>query len=348
METNQLIQGLQQPQAVAEPTQFNALQSLGIFNGRNVEDRDSALLRAGLAMMQPTQTGGLLEGLTGGINAGLADLDRTKAAGTAEEQRLFQNEITQQKADSGTINADASATSAGASVTNASANVQNADTNEISAATDQSRVKLAGEQHQFTIEKFDQEWEKRITAADLDRANAEWLRRRHDGTPAEASAAAGGRGLTSADLNSDLIKARARNLLTAALENGDLTFMQMSNGVYIKDENGNYVPDTDALMTAAVGGHYADVNAAENPGIAVLASKPAAATEMRQGMANFSQGSPSARGRTDMKAQYLAMTPQQWAAVEALPDGSAVKTRALEAVLSDPQVKAAYAAAIGK
>jgi hypothetical protein len=138
------LQNLDQPaQPAADPNTLNALQNLGLFGNRPVEDRNRALLLAGLQMMQPTQTGGFFEGLGGGIQTGIQSLDKTDEAARAAKQQGFSNQIEQQKANATTTTANAATTNAGANVTNAGANVSNAASNATNAET--NKTKAAGE-----------------------------------------------------------------------------------------------------------------------------------------------------------------------------------------------------------
>lgn len=176
---------------------FDGLQNIPVFEGRTEEDRRSALLQAGLAMMQTPERGqGPISQIGGGIQAGLSDLDKTKAANTATEQQAFQNMITTQGAEADTTRAEAV---------------------QLTAETGQDR--LAQDVNEFTVKEG-----LRTAEIDLDKAQAEWLRRRWTGPPAGASGA-----VTAAMLENKVIEAQIVNLIRAdpgkyTMENGQINY----------------------------------------------------------------------------------------------------------------------------
>ena len=176
---------------------FEGLQNIPVFEGRSEEDRRSALLQAGLALMQPPQLGGgPVAQVGGGIQAGLTDLDKTKAANAAADQQVFQNLITTQGAEADTTRAEAVA---------------------LTAETGKGR--LAQEVDEFSVEDG-----LRKAKINLDKAQAAWLKRRWSGPPAGASKA-----VTAAMLEDKVIQAQIVNLIRAdpakyTLENGDINY----------------------------------------------------------------------------------------------------------------------------
>lgn len=173
---------------------LDGLQNLPVFEGRPEEDRRRALLEAGLAMMQPQDAlmgENPLTQLSGGVTAGLTSLDRTDAQNRAADQQAFQNIITGQQADAATMKAGAAEITANAAATNAGTSA---------SALDQQ------------IAEFDAEQGLRDAKINLDEAQARWLDRRHDGSPAGANKK------TQAMIDDEIIKAHMRVIYQAEPE----------------------------------------------------------------------------------------------------------------------------------
>lgn len=89
---------------------LNALQSLGVFEGRPIDERNRALLLAGLNMLKPADTPAMQLGQ--GIEAGLGVLDQADAARAAAQQRSFENQMKAQEVGATVTKAGAAKTTA--------------------------------------------------------------------------------------------------------------------------------------------------------------------------------------------------------------------------------------------
>jgi len=169
---------------------FDGLNNLPIFEGVAQPDRRRALLEAGLAMTQPfdPMTGNNLTQITGGVSAGLASLDQSDRKNTFKEQQAFDNIIKGRGATAEESRAESAGVVADAAALNAS-------TSE--AAQGQTEV-------EFSAEK-----DLREAKVDLDKAQAEWLRRRFAGDPSGASK------VTAAMIDQTVIMAQMENLYAA-------------------------------------------------------------------------------------------------------------------------------------
>ncbi len=160
---------------------FDGLNNLPIFEGRSEEDRRRALLQAGLALTEPQDPlagGNALTQLAGGVSAGLQSLDITEAKNTATEQQAFENIIRGRGATAEESRAESASVIAEATALNV---------------------------EQTGIE-FDAEKALRLAKVDLDKAQAEWLRRRFAGDPSGASK------VTAAMIDQSVIIAQMENL----------------------------------------------------------------------------------------------------------------------------------------
>lgn len=170
---------------------FDGLNNLPIFEGRSDPDRRRALLETGLALTAPQDPlagGNALTQLSGGVSAGLASLDKTERKNTATEQQAFENIITGRSAATDETRAEAAQV-------NAEAAALNSETNK----------GIAGEAvREFNIRKG-----LRDAKIDLDKAQAEWLRRRFAGDPSGAGK------VTTALIEESVIEAEMANLLAS-------------------------------------------------------------------------------------------------------------------------------------
>jgi len=172
------------------PGLFDGLSNLPVFEGASDEATRRALLTAGLAMMQPFNPleGNALTQAGGGIQAGLASLDQTKATEGAIAQQDFQNIIAGRQVSADEQRADAA--------------TSQADTEARRVGAEEARIAEGARQ-------FDAEQDLRAAKINLDEAQAEWLRRRHDGTPADSSK------ITESMIDNSFITARMENLYRA-------------------------------------------------------------------------------------------------------------------------------------
>jgi len=168
---------------------FSGLSDLPVFEGRSEEDRRSALLATGLGLLQPQDPlagGNALTQLGGGVQAGLTSLDTTAATNRETEQQAFQNIITGRAAATDETRAESGQVVAEAAALNAETNVaaQGQDVTEFSAEKGLREAKI-----------------------DLNKAQAEWLRRRFAGDPSASTK------VTAAMLEDKVIQAQMENLL---------------------------------------------------------------------------------------------------------------------------------------
>ena len=91
---------------------LNALQSLGVFEGRPIDERNRALLLAGLNMLKPADTPAMQIGQ--GIEAGLGVLDQADASRAAAQQQTFENQLKTQEVGATVTKANAAKTTANA------------------------------------------------------------------------------------------------------------------------------------------------------------------------------------------------------------------------------------------
>lgn len=169
------------PATIPDPANLSWLQSLGVFEGRSLPDRNSALLQAGLTMMQaPTDGGGALSQFAGGVQAGLSDLDKTSAEATAAGQQAFTNTISQQSAAAETERAGATTTTAESSTVNAETGQQQV---EVNAAAQVSAEQLGQDQLNQQIVEFNANFDTRAAKAAKDFADA----RMKDRLPVDAA-----------------------------------------------------------------------------------------------------------------------------------------------------------------
>jgi hypothetical protein len=221
----------------------DGLNNLPIFEGVPDADRSRAIITAGLSMLQPrnpvTQGGGL-QAVGGGIADGLASLDGSAARRASASQQAFDNTIATQDANSRTTSAEASATTANAATTNAETNAAG----------------VAEEARQFNAEAA-----LRDADVDLKKAEAAWLARRHDGSPA------GSGSVTQAQLDKAEVEARMEVLVGQ-----DPTRYTLPDG------------STNAAlaMTDAFQSIYVEKGLLSNEGLAVITDTPGAGEETRQ------------------------------------------------------------------
>ena len=169
---------------------FDGLSNLPIFEGASDEARRRALLNAGLAMMQPQgQFENTIGSISTGISAGLQSLDQTRDREAATEQQQTDNVLRGRQV---------------------AASEQQADAQMMTAETGQQRAATEAAAQAEDARQFDLEGDLRAAKIDLDKAQAEWLRRRHDGTPAGSDGK-----VTPAMIDQSFVLARMENLYRA-------------------------------------------------------------------------------------------------------------------------------------
>lgn len=218
-----------------------ALNNLPVFEGRSDEDRRRSLLAAGLGMIQPQDPmagGNALTQLAGGVQAGLTSLDTTAATNRATEQQAFENVITGRAADAEDTRAEAVRLSA-------EANQLNAETNALA----QTQVET----------EFSAEEGLRDAKIDLDKAQAEWLRRRFAGDPSGAAK------VTAAMIDDKVIIAQMENLLRAdpskySLANGKPNIALLTVQAFNDLHKAKGLADSESLGLILNQGEAADVS----------------------------------------------------------------------------------------
>lgn len=252
------------------------LNALPIFNDVPEKDRNRAIITAGLEMLKPRSElggGGFLEAAGAGVGAGLAELDTRQDRALAQQSQTFNQGIAergaaadQQRADSRTVTADANASQA---ATAASAQAQSAE--EFAAqAPDRNAVK------------------------ELRNAEAEWLRRRHDGTPAGSQ--------------------------TAALESARVTAQMQT---LVADNPARYTrPDGTANQALALIDAYKAMGFDEllkNDSLAVILANAEEGQEVQAAVAGLT---PTAMGEDERTAAAGPKTITTQAEFDALPPGT--------------------------
>lgn len=143
--------------------------NMSIFDGVPDQDRQRAIMATALQLMRPQDPlkgggdGQIAEALSRSLGAGLTELDTRQDRGLDQ-----QNQEVQRRVGESTINLNAD---------RGESRVRTSKANESNAAVNaQAEERAASE--------FAEEANMRKAIADLRVAEAEWLRRRHDGTPA--------------------------------------------------------------------------------------------------------------------------------------------------------------------
>jgi hypothetical protein len=225
---------------------LSGLSNLPIFEGVDEATKRRALLETGLALMQPQDPlsgGGPVAQLAGGVNAGLASLDEAELQAAQAKQLEFQNLIAQQAADADTTRSGASVTQAEASTSQAATQAQAVENQNLQAIADRDE----------TIRQFDAAEALRDAKVDLDTAQAEWLRRRHDGTPLATSGK-----ITEATINKSFVESRMENLFRAdpdkyTLPNGDKNLTLLMDQAFLDLHRATGTAGSDQIGFVAEG-----------------------------------------------------------------------------------------------
>lgn len=277
-----------------DPAELSWLQSLGVFEGRSLPDRNSALLQAGLAMMQaPKGGGGGVAQIAGGIQAGLSDLDKTSAETSAQTQQVFQNTIAQQGAEANTERAAASTTTADSSTVTAETGQVNATTNQQEAttreATQVAAEALGKAQLEEHIVQFKAHFDTRAAQAAKDFAQGRMFDRLPDGSKRTTTEATNTEKKFQAKLGELWVLDQAKNALDKqyssqedpVLHNAAWGAIEIRKGLANAENIGLVAADTtDATRQGQNVQAFADPTSAGSQSIAATPEERSIATQM--------------------------------------------------------------------
>lgn len=269
---------------------LSSLNNLPVFQGVPDQERQRALLEAGLAMMQPYDqlSGSPLTQLTGGVSQGLQSLDTSRGERQAQAQLGVQNQLQQ-----GMLNND---------VTRTGILQQNADTDQ--AASEAQATNAAG-----TLEQAKTEWleggKSRTAQQALDYAKAKY----YDRMPESGT----GGSLSSADImiNKHIAKLNAMWDIDKAKPITEQRFASKSDPLLVDEAWGALTVREGVAGSEALGVISQNTTDAAATGRNLIAATDPNAVAGQQ---------PRSPEDIQMAQNMATWTKEQWAAVAAGPD----------------------------
>ena len=269
---------------------LSSLNNLPVFQGVPDQERQRALLEAGLAMMQPYDqlSGSPLTQLTGGVSQGLQSLDTSRGERQAQDQLGVQNQLQQ-----GMLNND---------VTRTGILQQNANTDQ--AASEAQATNAAG-----TLEQAKTEWLEgggnRDAQKALDYAKAKY----YDRMPESGT----GGSLSNADIliNKHIAKLNSMWEIDKAKPITEQRFVSKSDPLLVDEAWGALTVREGVAGSEALGVISQNTRDAAATGRKLLAATDPNAVAGQQ---------PRSPEDIQMAQNMATWTKEQWAAVAAGPD----------------------------